>query len=78
MHRSPAAVFMPAGIRHHELQDDASPLGLARELSGDDPTLNPAISTVYRHSGAALVRAVQQLKSIRWKILLTSRSAVPR
>ena len=78
MHQSPAAVFTPAGIRHHELQDDAAPLGLARELFSDDPTRNPAISTAYRHSGAALVRTVQQLKSIRWKILLTSRGAVPR
>jgi hypothetical protein len=78
MHSSPTAVLMLADVRHRELQDDATRFRLAREAYGGDPTLRPAISTASRHLGEALVRAFQQVKSIRWTISLTSRSAVPR
>jgi hypothetical protein len=78
MHTYPDAVLMLADCRHRELQDEAARLGLAREIYGDDPTLHPAISTACRHLGATLVRTLQQLKSIRWTISLTSRGAVPR
>jgi hypothetical protein len=78
MRSYPDAVLMLADCRLRERQDEATRLGLARELYGDDPTLHPTISAAFRHLGAALVRALQILKSIRRTISLTSLSAVPR
>ena len=78
MHSNPDAVLMLANSRCRELQDEAARLRLAREIYGAGPTLHPAISTACRRLGAALVGGVQQLKSIRRTISLTSRGAFPR
>jgi hypothetical protein len=78
MHRHPAAVFMMFDIPHSELQDEDARFGLAWEVYGDDPRLNPAISRPCHDMGAVLVRAFQLLKSIRWTMLLMCRGAVAR
>ena len=79
MHRNPAPMFTIADTLHRELQDEVARLQLAREAWRDDPTMHPAISTACRQLGAALVRAVQELKLIsRGTVSLTSRGAVPR
>ena len=78
MRSYPDAVLMLADCRLREQQDEAARLGLARELCGDDPTPQPAISMACRHLRGELVRALQQLKSIGWTISLTRRGAVPR